>query len=249
MGGQEELGGPRDGRVALRTTGGAREWTPLRRRASPARRRDPTIPRRPGAVENGVRSGTERRSGPFTFRPLPVPFPLRLLGSDFSPPTSGLLLPRVTGGMKTREAGRRGGRRGWGRDFLGTIANGGRGRGFGCGPAEGEFQAPWLNRLGSESLSGLLREVKRGAAWRSNREQKRCVSFLRAPGTETTKRERDREGVEERHQDAAKENGREESPYRERLGEGKVQLWLWRGTPERSLRKFPEGCCPLLSVV
>lgn len=43
---------------------------------------------------------------PFTFRPLSAP-PCPSL--YFAPPTMGLPLPRVTGGMKTREAGQGGG--------------------------------------------------------------------------------------------------------------------------------------------
>lgn len=65
---------PRNCRAALQTTGGASEWTPLRIRASQAPRRDPTIQRRPRAVENRVRPGKERRSLPFAFLPLSSPF-------------------------------------------------------------------------------------------------------------------------------------------------------------------------------
>lgn len=82
MGGQEELG--------CRGMAGQ----PYRRQealssGSPAdlsdsgTHRDPTIQRRPGAVENLARPGTERRPVPFTFRPLSAPFPLVLLSSHF----------------------------------------------------------------------------------------------------------------------------------------------------------------------
>lgn len=96
-GGVRGVGVPRNSRATFQTTGGASKWAPLRIRASQARRRDPTIQRRLRAVENPVRQRKERRSVAFTFRPLPAP------------PTSGLPLPRVTGGMKTRAAGQGGG--------------------------------------------------------------------------------------------------------------------------------------------
>ena len=77
-GGDRGVGGvgvPRNGRATLQTTGGASKWAPLRIRASQARRSDPTIQRRPGAVENRVRRRKERRPVPFAFRSLSAPLP------------------------------------------------------------------------------------------------------------------------------------------------------------------------------
>ncbi|MEJ1272841.1 hypothetical protein NN561_003696 [Cricetulus griseus] len=85
--------------------------------------------------------------------------------------------------MKTREAGRRGGLRAWGRDFLRALANGEGGAGLWL-PA-GRWLVPGL-------VAERQGEVRRGAERRSNREQKRCVSFLRDLGTETTRRKREK---------------------------------------------------------
>ena len=85
--------------------------------------------------------------------------------------------------------------------------------------------------------------MKHGSDWRNNREQKRCVSFLRDLGTETTKRETERELKRDTKMQQKRMAGRRE--VRRRKG----AVVAWRGTLERSLRKFAEGCCPLLSVV
>lgn len=89
MGGREELGGPRNGRAALRTTGGALEWTPLRMRAAPAGqapRSHNTTPA-PEQSRTELDRGQRGALGPSLSALFPSPSLF-----DFSPPTSPLPL-------------------------------------------------------------------------------------------------------------------------------------------------------------